>query len=176
MPAATRRPGASLSDLKRDRKMAAIVRDAASEFAQEAVDNFLILLDDLDYNIYYEILGIGRFQFLRQRQMFIELKSLHIALWRLAISSSFPNYDAKMFTDFLEAYSVKHPGKVDAQIVQRAPQYWGMISPIGDSDFSGISRHLISFFPPREKDLKAITLKLALRLHVSYRFIFDRLI
>ncbi len=156
--------------------MAAVTLDSSSEFAQEAVDNFLILLDDLDYNIYYEILGIGRFQFLRHKQMFIELKSLHMALWRLAIASSFPNDAEKMFPAFLDAYSLKHPGRVDAQIVQRAPQYWGMIAPIGDSDFSSIARHIISFFPPREKDLKAITLKLALRLHVSYRFIFDRLI
>lgn len=156
--------------------MAAVKIDSASEFAQQAVDNFLILLDDLDYNIYYEILGVGRFQFLRRKQMYIELKSLHMALWRLAISSSFPNQAEAMFPAFLEAYSRNHPGKGDARIVSRAPQYWGMIAPAGDGDFSGVSRHLISFFPPREKELKAITLKLALRLHTSYRFIFDRLI
>lgn len=156
--------------------MPAAALDAQSEFAQEAVDNFLILLDDLDYNIYYEILGVGRFQFLRRKQMFIELKGLHIALWRLAISSSFPKDAGKMFEDFLEAYSQKHPGKTDAEITARARQYWGMIEPGGGSDFSAVSRHIISFFPPREKDLKAITLRLALRLHASHRFIFDRLI
>lgn len=155
--------------------MAATNADA-SEYAREALNNFLIVIDDLDYNIYYEILGIGRFQFLRHKQMLIELKSLHIALWRLAISHSFPNDAERMFSAFLETYANAHPGRIDQQIVARAPQYWGMIAPSGDADFSSVSRHLISFFPPREKDLKAITLKLALRLHASYRYIFDRLI
>lgn len=156
--------------------MAAVAPEELSEYAQEALSNFLILLDDLDYNIYYEILDLGRFQFLRRRQIFIEMKSLHIALWRLAISHSFPAEGEKMFSAFLDAYARTHQGKTDMQIVQRAPQYWGMIAPVGDSDFSYVSRHIISFFPRREKDLKAITLKLALRLHTSYRFIFDRVI
>lgn len=156
--------------------MAAVTPGELSEYAREALDNFLILLDDLDYNIYYEILGVGRFQFLRRRQIFIEMKSLHIALWRLAISHSFPGEGEKMFSAFLDAYVKKHKDKIDTQIVQRAPQYWGMIAPVGDSDFSFVSRHLISFFPQQENNLKAITLKLALRLHTSYRFIFDRVI
>lgn len=156
--------------------MAAVIDQDLSEYAKEALANFLIILDDLDYNIYYEILHIGRFQFLRRRQMFIELKSLHIALWRLALSHSFPNEGEKMFSTFLEEYTKTHPDKLDVLIAQRAPQYWGMIAPSGDSDFSLVSRHLISFFPPHEYDLKAVTLKLALRLHVSYRFIFDRVI
>lgn len=156
--------------------MAAVAPGELSEYAREALDNFLILLDDLDYNVYYEILGVGRFQFLRLRQIFVEMKSLHIALWRLAISHSFPDEDEKMFSAFLDAYARAHPDKADTEIAQRAPQYWGMIAPVGDSDFSYVARHLISFFPRREKDLKAITLKLALRLHTSYRFIFDRVI
>lgn len=156
--------------------MLAAATTDTSDYAREAIDNFLVVIDALDYNIYNEILGIGRFQFLRRRQMFVELKSLHIALWRLAISHSFPNDAEAMFATFLEKYTATHPGRVDRQIATRAIQYWGMIAPAGDSDFSSVSRHLISFFPPREKDLKAITLKLALRLHVSYRYIFDRLI
>lgn len=156
--------------------MAAVTPVDMSEYAREALNNFLILLDDLDYNIYYEILGVGRFQFMRQRQLFIEFKSLHIALWRLAISHSFPNDAEKIFPAFLEAYSQSHKTKIDSQIIQRAPQYWGMLEPVGDADFTCVSRHIISFFKPPEKDLKAITLKLALRLHTAYRFIFDRVI
>lgn len=156
--------------------MAAVTPEELSEYAREALNNFLILLDDLDYNIYYEILGVGYFQFLRRKQIFIEMKSLHMALWRLALSHSFPEEGEKIFSAFLDAYAKAHRNKTDTQIVQRAPQYWGMIAPVGEADFSYVSKHLISFFPHREKDLKAITLKLALRLHNSYRFIFDRVI
>lgn len=145
-------------------------------FVQEALDNFMVLIDDLDYKAVYEILGIGFLQFLRRKQMHIELKGLHMALWRLALSSSFPNDADRMFPTFLENYTRSHPTPRDRQIVERAREYWGMLMPIGLSDFSPVARHLLSFFPQIPEDDKAHVLKLALYLNSSYNLIFDRLI
>ena len=150
--------------------------EGAEEFVQEALDNFLVLIDDLDYKAVYEILEIGPLQFLRRRQMFIELKGLHMALWRLALSRSFPNDAEAMFPAFLRKYASTHPGVKDSRIVERAREYWGMLAPTGTGDFSAVARHLLSFFQRSPGDDRAAVLKLALYLNGSYNLIFDRLI
>lgn len=154
----------------------AIVRKERENFVQEALDNFMVLIDDLDYKVVYEILGIGLLHFLRRKQMFIELKGLHMALWRLALSRSFPDDADFMFPVFLKNYARSHKSRIDAQIVERANQYWNMLIPLGNCDFSSVARHLMSFSPGMKVDDKALTLKLALYLNSSYNLIFDRLI
>ena len=146
------------------------------DFVQEALDNFMVLIDDLDYKAAYEILEIGPLHFLRRNHMFIELKGLHMALWRLALSRSFPNDAERMFPAFLRNYSLKHPGAKDSRIVERATEYWGMLTPASTGDFSILARHLLSFSPKRQGNDKARILKLALYLNNSYNLIFDRLI
>lgn len=145
-------------------------------FVQEALDNFMVLIDDLDYKAAYEILDIGVLHFLRRKQMFIELKGLHMALWRLALSRSFPNDADSMFPLFLRDYASSHTSVADSRIVERAREYWGMLMPQGGGDFSAVARHLLSFSPKIKGNDKALTLKLALYLNTSYNLIFDRLI
>lgn len=135
----------------------------------------MVLIDDLDYKAAYEILGIGPLHFLRRKQMFIELKGLHMALWRLALSRSFPDDADAMFQVFLRNYARSHTGRLDTPIVERAIQYWDMLTPQKNCDFSPVARHLLSFFPSLAGN-KAFTLKLALYLNSSYNLIFDRLI
>jgi len=142
----------------------------------DALANFNAIIDDFDFNAELELLGIGRMQFLRRKQMIIEFKGLYIALWRLGLAHSFPRFADDMFTIFLRRYCRRHGDKTGAQISERATQYWGMILPHGDANFNNIAAHLISFMSLEQKDSRAITLKLALHIRSIYRFIFERLI
>ena len=73
--------------------------DESPAITQVALDNFAALLDDADFTAELELVGVGRFQFLRRRQMCLELRGLYMALWRLALSRSFPNdADANLTT------------------------------------------------------------------------------
>ncbi|MBD5553021.1 MAG: hypothetical protein HDQ44_01650 [Desulfovibrio sp.] len=146
------------------------------ELMQEALANFAALLDDLDFATELEMLGIGRLQFLRRKQMLIELRGLYTALWRLALGRSFPNDADAMFQTFMQRYVDSHAGKSSGQIVERAQQYWGMLEPAGDADFSKVSSHLASFVERGQKELPPLVLGLALHIRSAYRLIFDRLI
>lgn len=143
---------------------------------EEALANFAALIDDLDFEAELELMGIGRLQFLRRRQMQIELKGLYIALWRLALARSFPHNADEMFATFLQRYSASHPGKPGTPTVERASQYWAMLAPSGDADFHGLARHLLSFLDPSPKEMRPLELGLALHIRSAYRFIFERLI
>lgn len=144
--------------------------------AQEAIDNFSALLDGVDFEAEMELMGIGRFQFMRRRQMKVELRGLYMALWRLALQSSFPQDCEEMFRRFLDSYARSHPGRVPAQAIERATQYWGMLQPRGDSDFSFLGGHLASFAAQDDSGARRQALKLALHIRKAYRFIFDRMI
>lgn len=151
-------------------------QDETPAITQVALDNFAALLDDADFTPELELMGVGRFQFLRRRQMSLELRGLFMALWRLALSRSFPNDADAMFAAFLHGYLSRHADKGARQAAERARQYWGMLQPKGDADFNDVARHLTSFAERDEKAQRSLTLRLALHIRSVYRFIFDRLI
>ena len=142
----------------------------------EALENFAALLDDADFTAELELMGIGRMQFMRRRQMLVEWRGLYMALWRLALGSSFPQDAERMFTTFLRSYHTAHPDKVSSRIMERAREYWGMLQPKGDADFSDVARHLCSFSARDEKQTRSLTLRLVLHIRRAYKIIFDRLI
>lgn len=144
--------------------------------AQEALENFAALLEDADFTSELELMGIGRMQFLRRRQMLVEWRGLYMALWRLALASSFPQDAEDIFETFLRSYQAAHPDKVSARIIERAKEYWGMLQPKGNSDFSDLARHLGSFSSQDEKQARSLTLRLVLHIRKAYKIIFDRLI
>ncbi len=125
--------------------------------AQEALENFAALLEDADFTSELELMGIGRMQFLRRRQMLVEWRGLYMALWRLALASSFPQDAEDIFETFLRSYQAAHPDKVSARIIERAREYWGMLQPKGNSDFSDLARHLGSFSSQDEKQARSLT-------------------
>ncbi len=142
----------------------------------EALENFAALLDDADFTAELELMGIGRMQFMRRRQMLVEWRGLYIALWRLALASSFPQDAERMFATFLRSYHAAHPDKLGSRIMERAQEYWGMLQPKGDADFSDVARHLGSFSVQDEKQARSLTLRLVLHIRRAYKIIFDRLI
>lgn len=144
--------------------------------AREALENFSALLEDADFTSELELMGIGRMQFLRRRQMLVEWRGLYMALWRLALASSFPQDAEDMFEAFLRDYHAAHPDKISTRIMERAKEYWGMLQPKGDADFSDLARHLGSFSSQDEKQARSMNLRLVLHIRKAYKIIFDRLI
>lgn len=142
----------------------------------EALENFAALLDDADFTAELELMGIGRMQFMRRRQMLVEWRGLYMALCRLALASSFPQDAERMFATFLRSYHAAHPDKLGSRIMERAQEYWGMLQPKGDADFSDVARHLGSFSVQDEKQARSLTLRLVLHIRRAYKIIFDRLI
>lgn len=152
------------------------VYEEQEDIVQLALDNFAALLDDVDFSGELASLGIGRLQFLRRRQMLIELRGLYMALWRLALGRSFPHDADAMFSVFIHGFLMRNRDKIARAIAERGRQYWGMLEPVGDSDFTDVARHLISFSAHEEKDRPALVLRLALDIRSIYRTIFERLI
>ena len=90
--------------------------------------------------------------------------------------ASGPQDAEHIFATFLHAYRIAHPDKLSARIMERAQQYWGMLQPKGDADFSDVARHLGSFSVQDEKQARSLTLRLVLHIRRAYKIIFDRLI
>lgn len=146
------------------------------DIVELALDNFAALLNDVDFSAELALLGVGRLQFLRRRQMLTELRGLYIALWRLALGRSFPRDADTMLAVFLHRMIMGSREKAVRATAERGRQYWGMLAPQGDSDFSNVARHLASFAPRDEKEQPALILKLALNIRCYYTTIFQKLI
>ena len=147
-----------------------------SDTMRQALDNFMALYEDADFTVELAYLGVGRMQFLRRRQMLLELRGLYMALWRLALARSFPQDADLMFDTFLREYAAKNRDRASDRVLTRGREYWGMLEPMGDGDFSDVARHLTSFFAKTEMGDKSVNLKLVLHIRKLYKHIFDRLI
>lgn len=147
-----------------------------SALIEDALKSFGAIIDDTDYASIFEMMGIGKFQFLRRKQMRLELGGLRMAIWRLALARSFPNDADYMFTEFLRRYVQTHTDKQSVLMARRAREYWGMLLPGGDADFHAVAHHLASFLATHPDENKSLTLKLALYIRNDYKFIFERLI
>lgn len=144
--------------------------------AEEVLDNFEALLRDVVFPRELRLLGVGRFHFLRRRQMLLELRALYIGLWHLALQRSFPTAHQELFDAFLARYARRRPDRESARLLERAVEYVEMLRHKGDRDFTEVSRHLASFLELDEDASKTLALRLALALRASYTFIFERLI
>ena len=155
--------------------------NAAEKFEPEsaarlALKNFEARLADTDFAVELELMEIGRLQFLLRRQMLVEWRGLHMALWRLALEKSFPQDAEAIFAAFASEYQDARPDKQSAASVSRAGEYWGMLAPAGEADFSPAARHLASFFSGEAGKQRSLSLKLALHIRRTYKNIFDRLL
>ncbi|SFV74021.1 hypothetical protein [Desulfovibrio piger] len=99
-----------------------------ADAVQEALDNFPVLLLDLDAGRALHILGIGRLQFRRRARLLAEWRGLCMALWRLALQRSFPDHAEAMFRQFRESFGQSHTDRTSALALERAPAYWEVLS------------------------------------------------
>lgn len=142
-----------------------------ADAVREALDNFPVLLLDLDAGRALHILGIGRLQFRRRARLLTEWRGLCMALWR-----SFPEHAEAMFRQFRESFGQSHTDKTSALALERAPAYWEVLAERGDADFRPVSRFLAAVFFEDEARAQAMALRLMLHVRQTYQSIFDRLI
>lgn len=140
------------------------------------MENFLALLRDADFSQELAMLKVGKFQFLRRRQLLLEFRALYIGLWRLALARSFPVDGQDIFDAFISGYASTHKDTATQRLLTRGQQYAEILLAEGDRNYTHISQHILSFGTLDEKDLKAMSLRLALAIRQMYTFIFDRLI
>ena len=110
-----------------------------ADAVREALDNFPVLLLDLDAGRALHILGIGRLQFRRRARLLAEWRGLCMALWRLALWRSFPEHAEAMSRQFRESFGQSHTDKTSALALERAPAYWEVLAERGDADFRPVS-------------------------------------
>lgn len=142
-----------------------------ADAVQEALDNFPVLLLDLDAGRALHILGIGRLQFRRRARLLAEWRGLCMALQR-----SFPDHAEAMFRQFRESFGQRHTDKTSALALERAPAYWEVLAERGDADFRPVSRFLAAVFFEDEARAQAMALRLMLHVRQTYQSIFERLI
>lgn len=147
-----------------------------AETLEHVLGNFDALLGDVNFTHELKLLGVGRLDFLRRRQMLLELRGLYIGLWYLALRRSFPDTVEEIFAAYLQHHAEQHPDKRGRQLRERASQYKDMLRSAGDQDFTTVSRHILSFYHKDEETLKALSLRLALSFRATYTFLFDRLL
>lgn len=147
-----------------------------ADAVREALDNFTVLLPDLDAGRALRLLGIGRLQFRRRARLLAEWRGLCMALWRLALQRSFPEDAGSMFCRFRESFGQRHADRTTALALERAPVYWQVLSERGDADFRPAARALAAVFFEDEARAQAMALRLMLHVRHTYQFIFDRLI
>jgi len=144
---------------------------------EEVIANFQALIGSWDFNAELKRLGIGSMQIMRRSQMLLEFKGLFAGLWRLALTRSFPQDGQQIFESYLEHCLTASPkNKKAQQLVERSRQYAEMLTLRGNTDFSEVSRHLVSFLNLPEATRKSGTLKLALDIRQMYTFIYERMI
>lgn len=156
---------------------AGIALSDGEAYERQARENFRALLNDMSFFKEMAILGLGRFQFARRRRMAAEFRGVYMAVWRLALASSFPGEADAIFATFCRDY-LRHSRDRNAQdVVLKAKEYWNMLRDDPGKDFRNLAGHLAGL-PARADDdqRQAVSLRLALHIRSMYRLIFDRLI
>lgn len=156
---------------------AAVALSDEETYARQARENFRALLNDMCFFEELSILGLGRFQFSRRRRMVAEFRSVYMAVWRLALGSSFPEEADAIFAAFCQEYLRRSRDRQAQDIVRKAEEYWHMLRDASAKDFRSLAEQLANLSARcDEEDRQAVTLKLALHIRTVYRLIFDRLI
>lgn len=150
---------------------------AASQHMRQALENFSALLHDMDFNYELSLLGLGRVQFFRRRQMRLELKAMTMGLWRLALERSFPHHGEQIFEDFLsEKIHRIHDSRKAAQFETKVRTYLELLERKREADFTEAGNHIVDLL--RLPQTLSVPLRLRLTLHIRslYTLVFDRLI
>ena len=143
----------------------------------QVISNFVALLEDLPIKEVLDIFAFGPFQRQQRKLMTQQCQALYIALWGLALMSSFPDAHREIFDDYWARERAK--SSRDRTFSERqalARQYLDHLYENGASDFSSVSRHLLSHMEYDEPHQKAMTLKLALHLRKVYMYFFNNLL
>ena len=154
--------------------------DTPTSFCTEALRNFSLMLEGMDFVQELATLGIGKFHFRRRERALRELRAMSIGLWRLALQRSFPADGETIFERFMlglyeRARSPRERERANAfDLLVRS--YVERLNERGDGDFTAVSGHIVDLFQERAPDVVARRLKLALLMRNAYLNIFRHLI
>lgn len=144
--------------------------------AEKLVANFESLLNDVHYEEIMDLFGIGLLHWNRRKLIRREFRSLYIALWRLALIRSFPDRHGQIFHAFMEHDEERTRNRREQRdVAERSLQYVDKLREYGDTDFSEVSRHLLSLMEFDETRTKAKILRLALHVRKMYGYFFNNL-
>jgi hypothetical protein len=143
---------------------------------EEVVNNFQVLLGNMDFEQELALLGVGQARFLMRRKLKAEWQTLVIALWRLALERSFPHDGQIIFDTFLERRTAGLSANQMDSFTVRVRTYVESVQSHGDADFTPTGERLLSVLKPATAAAPALQLRVALRIRTLYTLIFDRLI
>jgi len=143
----------------------------------EVLENFQALLDDMDFRREFAILNVGSLHFLLRGRLRKELEALVIALWRLTLERSFPDD----WSEILESYiadrrRTEGSEKAGKAFEDRVRSYITLLEEKREQDFTGPASRLVDIAGAASGSKAALQLKMALRIRILYKLIFDRLI
>lgn len=150
---------------------------ATSQHMRQALENFSALLHDMDFSYELGLLGIGRVQFLRRRQMRKEFRALTMGLWRLALERSFPQNWEEIFEAFLaKKIDDMDDSRKAARFEAKVRTYVELLERKREADFTEAGNHIVD--QVRLPEALSVPLRLRLTLHIRslYTLVFDRLI
>jgi hypothetical protein len=142
----------------------------------EVVDNFSAVLDQMDFECELGLLDISPVHFLVRKRMKDEWQALVIGLWKLALSSSFPDDGDVIFETLLAARTQSlHPRRREA-FVGRVSRYVSSLQEHGIADFMPTSERLLSARRAHPSKKPAMQLRVALHMRHLYATIFAGLL
>ena len=144
---------------------------------EEVLENFLALLQQMDFERELHLLQISRMRFVLRRRLKSEWLAALIGLWRLALDRSFPQDGDHIFALFLEHKSkqLKKQAKIDV-FTKKVSDYVALFHEKGDADFSLPAEYLIAKLRLSERQSRPLRMRLILHLRELYKLVFERLI
>ncbi len=145
------------------------------ELLDTVTQNGRAMLKDLDFHEELKVLAFGFFEWNKKANILRELKAFYLALWRFALTRSFPDRHEEIYAKFLSEEWF-WPAKDKNYIVEYAQYYFEKLREKGFDDFTIIAKHLLSFAEFDDNKTKAYALKLALIFRAKYNLFFEHLL
>lgn len=149
---------------------------------KEVIDHFSLLLDGMDFERELVGMGIKRLHFRRKKHFCKEMQALSIGLWYIALRHSFPKDYEQIFDGYINKQldQVHEKSEEEREKVQAflsiLYKYVSILREKGDSDFMGVSTHIVKMFSKPNEDISSKKLRLALMIRENYTMIFQHLI
>ena len=99
-----------------------------------------------------------------------------MALWKLALDSSFPAESDEFFDDFLEHSSLLATGENRNKLLVKVKAYCELFALKKADDFTLVSQYMVENLTKEADYRKALHLKLSLTIRKLYQLFFKHLI
>jgi hypothetical protein len=143
---------------------------------QEIIQRFEEVFASLDLKKELAALGHGLDSFFRRGHSLREFTALNIALWELALESSFPGQKEEIIRMFVSTSPLPGKGSKRKTLLQRVELYDNLLMLKKHADFTPVAVYMAGCFSRDAESRKTLQLKLSLTIRRSYQLIFDNLI